>query len=573
VSFDNLSQGMTPDEKRDLLARIQLSLNLSARDTESISSKAGEPEDLKRRLSGEFKKLGLFERFILKIAAFFSGRAEYELLGDRKLGSARAILRERVPDLMNVARGEWTAEFAKLLYDLYAEAVPARPVFDHLFQQKMTLEAGLVVLIRDEFPSAAKGLNDLLTDGDITQIYRTTQKRSSVKVQLDSRLGQYLEQIPPSTFDNVRDRLKPLYFLRPLVQFPYPFLFELFGHNAEGAEVNKYPFFTGAPWRKTAGLLERLYYGLYLAGKFDGAIDLGQLFRATAERLGGEWTADSVHQRVSSLLTAARALAQKLPWKEILQWSFQDPYYGVKYSLPQYSVKDFYQTTLAIQLGEELDDRFPEVREQLLAEEQAELFQSAVDPIEFYVEGLTSGTSAKVNGFQYPKTLALLWQFLGLYFAKRIHPFFQSLARLVPPANKSVLQVLSSQSEELVALRQKIQAFDHSLHTDGQEGQQLERLKYELNTKALGLKPFVQFVQSKDALARELIQRGIDGLDGLHRQFVGLKDRNVPVLKSILKLPFLLDGRQETVENGLDRIIVLIEKALFVLKETLSLEE
>lgn len=62
---------MTAEQKRELLARIQISLNLSARDTESISSKAGEPEDLKKRLSGEFKKLGLFERLILKVAAFF----------------------------------------------------------------------------------------------------------------------------------------------------------------------------------------------------------------------------------------------------------------------------------------------------------------------------------------------------------------------------------------------------------------------------------------------------------------------------------------------------------------------
>lgn len=474
---------------------------------------------------------------------------------------------------MNVAHGEWTPEFAKLLYDLYAEAAPARAVFDHLFQQKMTFEAGMLLLIREEYPSAARSLNDLLPDLDMTETYRNSQKRSSVKSQLDTRLNQYLEQIPQTVFDKVRDRLKPLYYLRPLVQFPYPFLFELFGHNAEGAEVTKYPFFTGAPWRKTAGLLERLYYGLYLAGKADGALDLGQLFRATAERLGGERTAESVQQTVASLLTAARALAQRLPWKEILQWSFQDPYYGVKYSLPQYSVRDFYQTTLAIQLGEELDERFPEMREKLLAEEKAVLFENGVDPIEFYVDGLTSGSAAKAQGFQFPATLALLWQFLGLYFAKRILPFFQSLARLVPPANKSVLQVLSSQSEELVALRQKIQTFDRTLHPDSQEGQQLERLKYELGTKALGLKPFVQFVQGKDAQARELILRGFEGIEAMNRQFVGLKDRNVPVLKSILKLPFLLDGRQETVENGLDRIIAIIEKSLFVLKETLSLEE
>ena len=564
---------MTPEEKRDLLAKIQLSLNLSARDTDSIASKAGEPEDLKRRLTGEFRKLGLFDRFVLKIAAFFSGRAEYELLGERKLAGARLALREKISDLIAPSRGEWTPEFAKLLYDLYAETVPVKPVFDHLFQQKMTFEAGMLLLIREEFPSAAKNLTDLLPDLDIAQVYRGGQKRSSVKSQLTARLNQYLDQIPSNVFDRVRDRLRPLYYLRPLAQYPYPFLFELFGHKTEGADVLKYPFFTGAPWRKTAALLERLYYGLYLVSKLEPGGDLQLLYRATAERLGGDWTADAIQQKVAALTTVARSLAQRLPWKEVLQWSFQDPYYGVKYSLPQFSVRDFYQTTLTIQMGEQLDERFPEVRQNLLAEERALLFQSGVDPIENYTEGLVSGLATKVKGFQYPLALGLLWQFLGVYFAKRIHPFFQSLARLVPPANKAVLQVLSSQTEELSKLRELIQSFDRSLHPDSQEGQQLQRLKYELGTKALGLKPFVQFIEAKDAQALELIRKGIDGVDSMYRQFVGLKDRNVPVLKTILKLPFLLDGRQETVENGLDRIVAIIEKALFVLKETLSLEE
>lgn len=564
---------MSADEKRDLLAKIQLSLNLSAKDTDSIASKAGEPEELKKRLTGEYRKLGLLDRFFIKLAAFFTGRAEYELLGDRKLSSAKTLLRERAAELVSLPRGEWTPELAKLLYDLYADAAPVKPVFEHLFQQRMTFEAGMLVLIREEYPSAVQGLNDLLPEPDMARVYRASQKRSSVKTQLDSRLNQYFEQLPEAALDRVRDRLRPLYYLRPLVQFPYPFLLELFGHKAEGAEIVKYPFFTGAPWRKTAGLFERLYYGLYLAGKLDAVGDLSQLYRATAERLGGEWTAESIQQKMTALLNTARALAQRLPWKEMLQWSFQDPYYGVKYSLPQFSVRDFYQTTLAIQLGEELDERFPEMRERLLDEERSALFQTAVDPIEHYVDGLVSGSTAKVRGFQYPGALAYLWQFLGVYFVKRVQPFFQSLARLVPPANKSVLQVLATQTEELVNLRTKIQAFDLTLHPDSQEGQQLERLKYELDTKALGLKPFTQFVQSKDAQALELLRKGISSIDALYRQFLGLKDRNVPLLKSILKLPFLMDGRQETVENGLDRILAIVEKALFVLKETLSLEE
>jgi hypothetical protein len=575
-TFDDLSQSMSAEEKRNLLGRIQASLNLGAKDTDSIVSKADGPDELRQRLTKEVAKLGFVDRLVVRVASFFSSRPDYEILGERKLGSARAALRDKVPDLVSFARQEWSAELGKLIFDFYVEANALKPLFDHLFQQKLTLEAGLVLLIREEHPAAIRSLDDLFPEREVADLYRQDPHRSALQSELDQRLERYLEGIPPLAFERAKERLRPLYYLRPLVMFPYGFLLELFGHNTDKGEAAKYPYLNGCPWRKASGLLERFYYGIHLCTKLDAKEgSLTQIWAAAAERMTTEkavWTVETITQRMSALTRLAQDTARRVPWKEVLQWSFQDPYYGVKYVLPKFSVREFYHATLAMSLREQLDERVPELRQKLLGDERAILFQNgSYEPLEYYVPGVGSA-SQKVRGFQYPETLGLLWGFLSHHFAKKIVPFHQSLARMVAPASKSSLQGLSNIVEELAALRSRIHQFDRTLHPDSDEGKDFQKLKYELSSKALGLKPFLQLIQNKDAQALEMLNRGLEGLQILQTQLAGVRDRNVPALKAVLKLPYLLEGQQETIENGLERLLVIVQKTLFVLREAQSLE-
>jgi len=575
-TFEDLSQSMSPEEKKNLLGRIQASLNLTSKDTDNIVSKAEGPDELRHRLTKEINKLGFMDRFLLRVEGFFRSRQEYEILADRKLHGARTTIRERIPTLVSFSRQEWSAEFAKVIYDFYAEATTLKPLFDQLFQQKFTLEAGMVLLIKDEYPQAIRTLEDVFPEGEITELYREDQKRALLQSNLDQRLGKYLDEIPPLVFEKVKERLRPLYFLRPLVQFPYGFLLELFGHNPEKVEIVKYPYLNGTPWGKAAGFFERFYYGIHLCLKIEEKESgLNQIWAAAAERLTNDknpWTVELINQRISSLTKLAQETAQRIPWKEVLQWSFQDPYYGVKYVLPKFSVREFYQATLSMNLRDELDDRIPELRQRLLNEERSTLFQNGTfQPLDYYIPGAGSA-SQKVRGFQFPETLGLLWGFLSHHFTKKIVPFHQSLQRMVSPSSKSSLQGLTNAVEELASLRSRIHLFDHSLHPDTEEGKDFQKLKYELGSKALGLKPFLQLVQNKDAQALEMLNRGTEELQILHKQLAGIRERNVPALNAVLRLPYLLEGQQETIENGLERLLVILQKTMFVLREAQSLE-
>lgn len=577
-TFDDLSQGMSAEEKKNLLGRIQLSLNLSSRDSDNIVSKADDADELKHRLTKEVEKLGVIDRFFLRLAAFFLTRSETELMAARRLGSSRAVLQEKIPDLVSFPHQEWSQEFGKLIYDLFAEASGLRPAFEHIFHQKLTLEAGLLFLFREEYPAAVRDLEELFSDREMTLVYRTDQRRSSLQAALDQKLNAYFDSIPLEVFERVKDRLRPLYFLRPLVLFPYAALLENFGHNPDKSEVAKYPFLIGAPWSKVAGLFQRLYYGLYLTTKVDWKEgSLNQIFQGVVDHLSDEkhpLTIEMLNQKTGTMVRLAQDVVQRVPWKDVLQWSFQDPYYSVKFVLPKFSVRDFYQTTILLNFQEELAARIPPMRQRLLNEERAGLFENgSFHPLEFYISGTGSALgSSKVQGFQHAETLSLLWAFLNHQFPKRIQTFHQSLLRLVAPTSKSSLQGVSNVIEELSTLKTRIHQFDRSLHPDTAEGKDFQKLKYESSSRVTGLKTFVQLVQNKDDQALELINVGVEDIQGLLNQFSGIRDRNVPALKAVLGLPYLLEGKQETVENGLDRLLTILQKVLFVLKEANNLE-
>ena len=127
-TFDDLSQSMTSEEKKEMLGRIQASLNLSSRDTDSIVSKAEGPDELRHRLTKEIEKLGFLDRVIVKMAAFFRSRSEYEILAERKLSGSKATIRDRIPDLVLFSRQEWSPEFAKVIYDFFFEAMALKPL-------------------------------------------------------------------------------------------------------------------------------------------------------------------------------------------------------------------------------------------------------------------------------------------------------------------------------------------------------------------------------------------------------------------------------------------------------------
>ncbi|MEI8092900.1 MAG: DUF5312 family protein [Spirochaetales bacterium] len=578
-TFEDLSDSISLDEKKALLGKIQASLNLSVKDTDSIISKVDGPEELRHRLTKEAENLGLLERLVLRITGFFRSQAVYEVMAERKLAQTRETLKTRMGSFVHWGREELTPEFAKRVYDLYFDAAALRPVFDQLFQQRLTLEAGVLHLLAEEHPDAAHQLTDLFPADEMARLYRSEQKRGVLQQQLRKKLEVYLMEFPSGVLERVKGRLKPVYYFKHVVNYPFTFLLDLFGHNPDKSDPVKYPYFVGSSWKKAAGYLERLYYGIYLCTKVDwqeGSLNV--LVQGVVDRMGdskGALTVEQVNKHLSSLHTTALELSTRIPWKELLQWSFGDPYYSVKFYLPKFSLKEFYQNTLEMRFLEQLDDLLPQVRQEILTSERATLFQNGnYQPLEYYVPGVGTalGGQHQLKGFRYPEALGMLWGFLNQHFLRKHVPFLQSMGRMLYQANKNLLQPMTNLADDMVNLREKVARFDKSLHPDMEEGKEFQKLKYELATKPTSYKPFIQLVQNKDDQARELVERGIENLQAMATFLFNLREKNIPVVMNVLAMPYLLEGQQEDIAHGLERMLVVLQKTVFILKEAITLE-
>lgn len=578
-TFDNLSQNLSQDEKKEFLARINASLNLGFKDVDSIISQHEPVKELRDRITSEMKKLGFFQKILLRISAFFANKTMPDAYLSSKLTEARETLRAEIPELIQIQKETLTPILGQKIFDLYAEAAPLKPLFDQLFQQKVPLESGILKILDEEYPQALHRLTDIFSLDEMEQLYKKDQKKSTLFTEMETRLEKYFDSIPNKVMVQVKERLKVIYYLKPLISYPYGYLFDQFGYATAKGEYKKYPVLSEASPRRCADYLERLYFGIYLTQKCDWRTgSLNTLFQSLIEKNQDKAelpSLEEINQRITFLHQTAQEMAERIPWKELLQWSFQDPYYAVKFYIPKFSVADFYESTLEIRLNDELESTIPHIRQRILNNEKTFLFQNQnLQLLDYYVPGIPPAAAAyKLKGFQFSETLNLIMAFFVIHFQNQIVPFLQNFARMLSQQNKNTIAPLLAVTDELISIKEKIQKLDRSLHPESESGKEFQTLKYELSSKPTSHKPYVQLIQSKDQEASQLIERTCEYLGNQHEHLQGLVTKNIPAVNSVLKLPYLLDNHTETVGNILERMTVICEKSLFLIQESYDLEK
>ncbi len=574
--FDNLADGLTVEEKRELLAKIQASLNLSLKDADAIVAPPDHEGELRHKLERDLQHVSFWNRLLFALMALFTGSTKLEVFRKYQLRESLAKVRESLPSDWEPSRKVLKGPFARRLYDLWADTLLVKPYLEHLFQQKLTLENGILSLIEQLNPKAPHKLTDLFPLSEMEALYRQDPRPPILALNMRSRLEAYLKTLNEASLDSVKQILQPLYLLRSVVDYPYANLFDLFGHELTGTVVTKYPGFQDAPARKVGPYLERLFYGLYLANKISRLDDeLFSLFQETEKRLpqtDETPTSEASWSSLKILRETARHLYEDLPWKDLLECCFDNPYYALQFYVPQFSLYEFYGSILRLRFEEELSASILPLRERILDAEKSFLFPSPQENfLEFYIPGLAP-VGNRPRLFRFPQTLAYLYGFVALYGQKKLAPFLQSLGKYLGPGAKTVFQAVNSKMELLLALNEKILRFDRSWHTDTADGKEFQRLKYEATNPAFSPKALNQFLERKDAEVQGLLDEGIEHLLGLSTQLERLTSRQIPGLKAVLSMPYHWENLTEPIEAVLGRLLKLLDKGIFVIRESYALE-
>ena len=90
--FEDLTTTISDKERKELLKKIKLSMNLNTSIDESIYHVDVSKEDKDKIIREEIKTLGFFQRLILKIKKFLTGQSEENLYNSKKFSDLRKYI-------------------------------------------------------------------------------------------------------------------------------------------------------------------------------------------------------------------------------------------------------------------------------------------------------------------------------------------------------------------------------------------------------------------------------------------------------------------------------------------------
>lgn len=573
-AFDQLTEGLSPEEKRQLLEKIQASLNWSQKDAQTVAPVVPEREEVYKSLKKDAEKMGFFKKLVYKIVAFFMVIRFEELLLRSKLHELKKQVDRISHGLVYWERNQLSEVFGKAIWDLYVVVWPLIPVFQEVGKKSAIIEKTVTDLLEAILPNAKTSVFDLVSLSEMGDIYRTSGQKERIHKRVKDSINPYLDQIPDDVFRKVKDFIAPIYYLKHLVLYPFHVLLQSFGVTVSDEEPRDCPPMRPAPFRGLTDFIEKLYYALYLTNKITFQEASWRPLFQNYITLTGEKTydLDTYFKFVKNVLEEAQGVFGEVPWKDIIQALNENPYYSLRFFPPQFDVKNFYRASLVVRFAAQVEDIFPELRRSVIEKEKNALFPNQNSQMfSFYNWEVNSDIrSLGGDGFRHLDSLNLINTFLLTHYTQHILPLFQTLSRVVLQSfkafNASLLDVLSQIEEYKVTLSK----FDKSLSPENNDGITLMRLKQELKTKPLSLKGLNELTEKKDKEARGLVQKGYDILGQAKKILEEINEHSSEKMRSSLKLPYIMGGMKKTMKDAVVEKIETLQNLLNLIDDVFN---
>lgn len=577
-AFDQLTEGLSPEEKRELLEKIQNSLNWSQKDSEAVSPFVPPREEIYKNLAKDAEKMSFFRKLVYRILSFFMGLQFEELLLRSKIHELKKKVDETSHGLIYWDRRQLSEVFGRSLWDLYRACWPLQAVFQQLGKKSQIIEKTVTDLLEAIIPQPKTSVFDLVTLAEMGDIYRSSGQKEKIHKRVKDAIGPYLNQIPEEVYHRVRDFVAPIYHLKPLVTYPYHVILQAFGVNVGDSEPGDDPPPLHPAYLK--GLVtdvEKLYYALYLANKIQfNEATWRPLFQNYVNISGDKLReVDEYLHITKKVLEEAASIFGEIPWKELIQSLNENPYYSLRFYLPQFDVKGFYKVALIVRFSQQVEDIFPELRRSILEREKNTLFQNQNSQLLLYYNTETNSEIRAMGGegFRFVDSLNLINTFLVTHYSQQILPLFQTLSRVVLQTfkglNNELLDILSSLEE----LKSHIGQFDKSLSPEQNDGVTLLRLKQEAKSRILSLKSLNDLVTKKDKEAWSLIHRALELLRRAQRCLEEIANHTSEKMKSQLKLPYIMGGVRKPIREALEEKLAILVNLLKLVEDLFSEEE
>ncbi|MCL2295325.1 MAG: DUF5312 domain-containing protein [Spirochaetes bacterium] len=631
--FDEMAVSISEKERRDLLKKINRNMNLNdPRFEEAIYHVDLPKEEKDKYIKEEIAKLGFFERLILKIKKFFSGKTEEATYNDLKFAALRKSISKKSPGITNFDARTISRLFAEIVYPMALKTSSLVHLFEEFWRQGDTFQKILTQLVESRLPGVVRTIDDLLSDEDAESIVFEKETKTAIKDEVILRFNSYAKKVSDSVFHEIEEEILPLYYFRPVIVFPYYDFFKLFGFNPysaasslKGSSGNSSFSLKSSPSFSCIVDIERLYYAIYMVLKVSRPIKIDPLLGEhfcrnikeeniepkNSREIGAQDTPDNREldyeyldediiknsfdnsgsksddnesaenkrkwfcDKLDEIYDESKRIDKKIALVELIKYYRNDYYYKLAFYVPKLRLKELYFASLKIQILEQINEKYARARNSMIERNIDRLFRGKTFMKFLHFRTYIGFDHEKIGVayFANIRSMELLYNYLVYYYNDRIRQILDFSTKTILAQDKitstNVMMQVSTIDDAFV----KIQDFDKALSPDAEDGKLFLRLRHGLLSDVAYLKMYKGFLLQKNKTSKDIINRSLEAFENIMRTFSELLNSSLFEIKNSLAVSYNIDGKTRSFREFLVEAVENIRYFKTLLTQIMKTEE
>jgi hypothetical protein len=517
-----------------LLERIAKSLSIRGDDRRRIIHGELRQERRAELIAADMNRLTAWEKLQLWFKRLISGRGEHDLFLRFRLGQSRERVRVNAPNYVDFENRTFLPALPQRLRALCRASVATREFFDVLWRDTDSLRRVLDYLLARRIPDAKRNLNQFCSTQEMQEVFRTTESRNQLKQMVLDRVSEYVDRIPPSVMEELESGLKPLYLLKDLAKYDFDDFFVQFQSSEPEACSEESVEFTRAAAHRVLDRLEELYLALYSVGRVRGDVSIfpevlnyyfavrdGSIDPSDPIDIPESSEVPQLRGTITRVVQEVRAVREEVPLVDMIRFFRDDPYYRFLAYVPKLRLRDFYYSNLKIEVLQELDRRFHDLRMGVLGQLIQETFPQGLHQFEYFHPEIQSAIKrAGVGQLLVYRSLQVIQTFIQSVYRTGFLEFLRIIGKLMPVRGRQTGVDLTLNIAGLDDVAERLRNFDLSFSPEADDGKTFYRFRYSgTDRDSAQLSAFKALVNQKERDATVIIEKFQDQLNALQQTF------------------------------------------------------
>jgi hypothetical protein len=551
--LQELARTLSEQERRRLLQKIQSSITLEDDKQGNIYKKSSEDTERENLISNDLQRASFFTRIKIWFRKLFSGKDRREIFLNIKLQYYKKRIQQKAPGVVSFETRSLQPKCAQIIFRVYLKVLPLIRLFRSLWKESQKFEESIFAIIEKRIGSPKQTIEDFLSMDEMEKLYIESSSKNVLRERLIQAIEIYVQSVPDEIFESIEQQVRPVFYLKDLVLFPYNDFFRMF-QVAYSKEDNK-PVFKSTSAVVALDHLESMYYALYLISKIDKKEEIDRDFsEKLCERRGDEKEDEpdpcedlkgrNIRDIMYEIINEAANISRQLPFVDIIRYYRDDPYYQLIFYIPTLNLREFYLSKLELELLPQLDEYFPRVRENVINKKIDELFPSEKMETLMYYRDYSSMEYEKIGlpTFAFTRSINIMYNFIKIYYRRKSQNIVRIISQGILRGNRLTLNKLLLHSSAIEDLQEKIKLFDNSVSTDEDDGKLFQRIRHSIATDAGHQRLYRSLLQQKDNEVKSLIEKGKESFLGIKQIFEELANSSMEAVKQTVHSQYYIDN-------------------------------